>query len=73
MVPVVDHADVIGFVGQQQLMGRGLGWIDMHLLAAASAAGASRSRDEVARARPTSGITLPGGLEPKLSPAAREH
>jgi predicted nucleic acid-binding protein len=39
MVPVVDHADVIDFVGRQQLMGRGLGWIDMHLLAAASAAG----------------------------------
>ena len=35
-VPVVDHADVLGFMERQRLMGRGLGWIVMHLLAAAA-------------------------------------
>jgi predicted nucleic acid-binding protein len=34
-LPTVDHAEVLMFVEAQRLMGRGLGWIDMHLLAAA--------------------------------------
>ena len=38
-LPVVRHADVIDFVDHHQLMGRGLGWVDMHLLASASVSG----------------------------------
>lgn len=34
-VPVVDHADVLDFVEAYDLMGKGLGWIDAHLLASA--------------------------------------
>jgi predicted nucleic acid-binding protein len=35
---VVAHEDVLAFVEARRLMGRGLGWIDMHLLAAATLA-----------------------------------
>lgn len=38
MLPVVGHSDVMNFVQQHRLSGRGLGWIDVHLLASASAA-----------------------------------
>ncbi|MDB6045792.1 MAG: vapC [Gammaproteobacteria bacterium] len=34
-VPVVTHDEVLAFVEARRLMGRGLGWIDVHLLAAA--------------------------------------
>jgi predicted nucleic acid-binding protein len=34
-VPVADHAEVLAFVESRQLMGTGLGWIDVHLLASA--------------------------------------
>ena len=34
-VPVVAHEEVLTFVDARRLMGRGLGWIDVHLLAAA--------------------------------------
>jgi predicted nucleic acid-binding protein len=34
-VAVVPHGDVVAFVRQHDLSGRGLGWIDCHLLAAA--------------------------------------
>jgi predicted nucleic acid-binding protein len=34
-LPVVPHADVVSFARQRGLMGRGLSWIDCHLLAAA--------------------------------------
>jgi hypothetical protein len=34
-VPVVTHEEVLGFVETQRLMGRGLGWIDVHLMASA--------------------------------------
>jgi hypothetical protein len=33
--PVVEHQDVLGFLESHRLMGTGLGWIDVHLLAAA--------------------------------------
>jgi predicted nucleic acid-binding protein len=33
--PVVDHEEVLRLVNDRRLMGTGLGWIDMHLLAAA--------------------------------------
>src|SRR5215472_13975077 len=33
--PVVPHADVVTFVGERRLHGRGIGWIDAHLLASA--------------------------------------
>jgi predicted nucleic acid-binding protein len=33
--PVVPHSDVVAFVRDRKLHGRGLGWIDVHLLASA--------------------------------------
>jgi predicted nucleic acid-binding protein len=33
--PIVTHAEVLAFVAARRLMGRGLGWIDVHLLASA--------------------------------------
>jgi predicted nucleic acid-binding protein len=33
--PVIDHADVVAFVRERRLHGRGIGWIDAHLLASA--------------------------------------
>jgi predicted nucleic acid-binding protein len=34
-VPVADHAEVLDFIALLRLHGRGLGWVDMHLLASA--------------------------------------
>ena len=33
--PVVPHSDVVAFVRDRRLHGRGIGWIDAHLLASA--------------------------------------
>jgi predicted nucleic acid-binding protein len=33
--PLIDHADVVEFVRERRLHGRGIGWIDAHLLASA--------------------------------------
>ena len=33
--PVVPHADVVAFVRDRKLHGRGIGWVDAHLLASA--------------------------------------
>jgi predicted nucleic acid-binding protein len=33
--PVVPHGDVVAFVRDRKLHGRGIGWIDAHLLASA--------------------------------------
>ena len=33
--PVVPHGDVVDFVRERRLHGRGIGWIDAHLLASA--------------------------------------
>ena len=38
-VAVASHAEVFGFVERYRLMGRGMGWIDAHLLASAAVAG----------------------------------
>ena len=38
-VPSVDHADVANFVRSRKLHGKGIGWIDAHLLASALVAG----------------------------------
>jgi hypothetical protein len=40
-VPPVGHADVATFVRSHKLHGRGIGWIDAHLLASALVAGTS--------------------------------
>ena len=40
-VPSVGHADVATFVRSNKLHGRGIGWIDAHLLASALVAGTS--------------------------------
>jgi predicted nucleic acid-binding protein len=36
--PVADHAEVLALIEARQLMGRGLGWVDVHLLASATLA-----------------------------------
>jgi len=36
--PRVHHQEALAFLDSHQLMGRGLGWIDIHLLAAATLA-----------------------------------
>jgi len=33
--PIANHDEVLAFVESRRLMGRGLGWVDMHLLASA--------------------------------------
>ena len=38
-VPVIGHDDVLEFLEINKLMGRGLGWVDVHLLVSATAAG----------------------------------
>jgi len=37
-VSMVRHEEVLAFIDAHRLMGKGLGWIDMHLLAAATLA-----------------------------------
>ncbi len=37
--PLASHAETLAFVEGRRLMGRGLGWVDVHLLASASLAG----------------------------------
>jgi len=38
-IPVVGHGEVLTFVERHSLMGHGVGWIDVHLLASAALAG----------------------------------
>src|SRR6187549_2212463 len=33
--PLVSHAEVVAFVRERKLNGRGIGWVDAHLLASA--------------------------------------
>ena len=37
--PVASHEEVLTFIERHRLMGRGIGWIDAHLLASAGLAG----------------------------------
>lgn len=53
--PVADHDEVLAFVEGRRLMGQGLGWVDVHLLASAVLASlplwtADKRLSEVARA-----------------------
>lgn len=34
--PMAEHEEVLAFVARHRLMGLGLGWVDMHLLASAA-------------------------------------
>jgi predicted nucleic acid-binding protein len=38
--PIADHNEVFHFLNDKRLYGKGLGWIDVHLLASAALAGA---------------------------------
>ena len=38
-VPVADHPEVMAFIEANRLMATGIGWVDAHLLCAASRAG----------------------------------
>lgn len=33
--PIIEHDEVLSFIADRNLAGRGLGWVDMHLLASA--------------------------------------
>ncbi len=50
--PMVPHGEVLAYVERHRLMSRGIGWVDMHLLASATVAGrvALWSRDRRLRA-----------------------
>lgn len=53
-MPVGSHNEVLTFVDRHRLMGRGIGWIDAHLLASVSLVGVrlwtrDRPLSEVAR------------------------
>jgi len=37
--PAVEHEEVLAFVEAEKLMGSGLGWVDVHLLASVTLAG----------------------------------
>lgn len=37
--PVLPHGEVLAFVERHRLMSRGIGWVDMHLLASTTVAG----------------------------------
>ena len=39
MAPVLPHSEVLAFVERHRLMSRGIGWVDMHLLASTTVAG----------------------------------
>jgi predicted nucleic acid-binding protein len=39
--PVVPHQEIVAFVRHRRLQGRGIGWVDTHLLASALVAGVS--------------------------------
>ncbi|MGR3913673.1 MAG: PIN domain-containing protein [Gammaproteobacteria bacterium] len=38
MAPLVPHAEILSFIERHRLMGRGIGYVDTHLLAATGAA-----------------------------------
>ena len=44
--PSASHIEVMTFVDRHKLMGSGLGWVDMHLLAATALAGTAKTLDE---------------------------
>jgi predicted nucleic acid-binding protein len=37
--PLASHAETLAFLERRRLMGQGLGWVDVHLLASATLAG----------------------------------
>jgi predicted nucleic acid-binding protein len=53
--PVANDAEALGFIDRYTLMGRGIGYIDVHLLAATALAGDARlwTRDKRLAARAT--------------------
>ena len=61
--PVVAHDEVFGFVERHELAGRGIGWVDAHLLASAALAGRASlwSRDRrMAAVAAELGLAYPG-------------
>jgi len=42
MAPVADNNEVLFFIEEQKLMGRGIGYVDAHLLASVVMEGSSR-------------------------------
>ena len=48
---LVSHLELLHFVDRHQLMGRGLGWVDMHLLASTMASRATIATRDARMAR----------------------
>jgi predicted nucleic acid-binding protein len=48
MAPIATDAEALGFIEHHKLMGRGIGYVDVHLLASVALAGSARlwSRDK---------------------------
>ena len=62
--PVASHAEALAFVDRHRLQGMGIGWIDVHLLAATALAGGAGlwSRDKrLARAAESLGLAYAVG------------
>lgn len=66
--PVVDPNEVLAFVDGHALMGSGLGWVDVHLLASAALAGERFWTRDRRLAR--SGSVRIGRMDRQLEPAA---
>lgn len=41
LAPLIDQSELLSFVERERLFGRGIGWIDVHLLASARVSGLS--------------------------------
>lgn len=57
-VPVVDHPEILHFIERRHLMGRGIGFVDVHLLASAQLAGVSLWTSDGRLKRAASGLKL---------------
>jgi predicted nucleic acid-binding protein len=55
---LVSHLELLHFVERHQLMGRGLGWVDMHLLASTMASRATIATRDARLARAADGLGL---------------
>lgn len=62
--PVASHVEMLAFVARYRLAGRGIGWVDVHLLAATALAGGASlwTRDKrLARTAESLGFAYPTG------------
>jgi predicted nucleic acid-binding protein len=58
---LVSHLELLHFVDRHQLMGRGLGWVDMHLLASTMASRATLATRDARLARAANALGVAAG------------